>query len=126
MSPGFTTTTSVLLDDEVSVTTIGTLAWFIIVIVTVPDSPANVLERQENVNDAVLGKPSVQVPLLVVALMSFNGSVTVITLVPVIAVKERTLPKGTKRRPIARAAIRIFLLLNLGFSVILDDCFGTI
>ena len=58
--------------------------------------------------------------------VTVSGSLIFIAAVPVMEVKEIAPAMGIRTRLKSTPAIIIFLLLNLGFSVILDNRFGTI
>ena len=120
---GLTISTSVELEFDAMLTSMGVFAELSIEIESEAESAAKSEIVQTNEKAVV-----VQVPMFAgvsPTAVTVSGSLIFTAVEPVIEVKEIA-PTGSRTRLKSKPAVAIFLLLNLGFSVMLDDCFGTI
>ena len=120
---GLTISTSVELEFDDMLTSMGVFAEFSIEMESEAESAAKSEIVQTNEKAVV-----VQVPMFAgvsPTAVTVSGSLIFTAVDPVIEVKESA-PTGSRTRLKSKPAVAIFLLLNLGFSVMLDDCFGTI
>ena len=121
---GLTISTSVELEFDAMLTSMGVFAEFSMEIESEAESAAKSEIVQTNEKAVV-----VQVPMFAgvsPTAVTVSGSLIFTAVEPVIEVKEIAPTTGIRTSVKSKPAVAIFLLLNLGFSVILDKRFGTI
>ena len=119
-----TISTSVELEFDAMLTSMGVFAELSIEIESEAESAAKSEIVQTNEKAVV-----VQLPMFVGVSptdVTVSGSLIFTAVDPVIEVKEIAPTTGIRTIVKSKPAVNIFLLLNFGFSVMLDDCFGTI